>query len=115
MTIKPGRHIIENIRPQPKLLEKISVNLESLLTRTRKTHVKLAAGLKRQTAIKTPPLQSGFTADVGGRVVDMITIPAVGGSGSIICAAEGKNIHIISPNGKETNRFSADGRSIICF
>ncbi|MCK4627967.1 MAG: hypothetical protein KAT56_03125, partial [Sedimentisphaerales bacterium] len=109
LTIKPGRHVIENVRPLPKLLEKISVNLESLLAQTRKTHVKRATGLKRQTEIKAPLFQSGFTADVGGRVVDMITIPAVGGSGSIICATEGKNIHIISPDGKETNKFSADG------
>ncbi len=109
LTIKPGRHIIENIKPQPKLLGKISINLESLLTRTRKTHMKRAAGLKRQTAIKAPLLQSGFIADVGGRVVDMVTIPAVGGGGSIICAAEGKNIHVILPDGKETNKFSADG------
>ncbi len=107
--VQPGRHVIEDVRPQPELLEKISVNLESILVRTRKTRVKQAAGLKRQTVIKAPQFQSGFTADVSGRVVDMVTIPAVGGGGNIICAAEGKNIHIISSDGKETNTFSADG------
>lgn len=49
-----------------------------------------------------------MTAQVGGKVADMIIVPAA--DGMQFAVAEGSNIHLLTPNGKEIRKLQTDAK-----
>jgi len=98
LSIKPGRHEVKTVRPTSAGIRETRRLLAKMLSDARTARAAHAAATKARRVVKAPPLRTGFTADVGGRVVDLITIPDNGGR--LICAAEGKSVHVLSAGGK---------------
>ena len=107
LPLMAGRHVIEDAKPQPDELDRLAGRLSSVLAEGRKAREERKRSLASKAVVEAPPLRAGFAANVGGSVVDLITIPS--GGGSSICAAEGKTVHVLSAEGKETKRLQADG------
>ena len=106
LDLYPGRHVFDGTKPDSAGLKTIMDNLTVLLEQGRgKRSQAMAARLKTEPTAS--PLTTSMEADVGGKVVDLITIPS--DTGDLICAAEGKNIHIFLPDGTEAQILKADG------
>ena len=107
LPLMAGRHVVEDAKPQPDDLDRLAARLSATLAESRKAREEGKRALVAKAVVKAPPLRAGFAASVGGSVVDLITIPTDGGSS--IYAAEGKTVHVLSTEGKETKTLEADG------
>ncbi len=107
ITITPGRHKIEDVFPVAQTLQDTKARLQALLRSAQVARNKTDSSATAEPSVAVPPLRTDFTADVGGPVVDLITIPEAGGR--VICAVEGKTIHRLAPNGKPMGTLEADG------
>jgi len=102
-----GKHVFEGARPPEKYLEELATYLDALLAEGNKKRSRAIADARSVAQAKVPPLTTAMTANVGGKVVDLITFPL--DTGELIGVAEGKNIHLLSPNGKVLRTLEADG------
>ena len=107
LSLKPGRHSLENIAPAADAVRNLTGYLDSCLLKGRAARSRAATGTVRAPRVEVPPLPEAFTANFSSGVADIETIRA-GGSASI-CAAEGQTVHVLSPAGGKTGTLSADG------
>ena len=107
LPLEAGRHRIEDASPKRVEVANLSERLQTLLWEGREARKKRAVDLAAGAEVKAPPLRAGFAANVGALVADLITIPS--GGGQLICAAEGKTVHVLSADGKELRKLQADG------
>ena len=101
-----GRHTFSNVRPDRNVLKKIVGRLESLLRQGKGKRLRSAAE-KSSPRPDVPTLPTVFTANVGGKVVDLITVPS--DEGTQMVAAEGKTVHVLTPDGEEIRTLQTDG------
>ncbi|MFQ6098601.1 MAG: FG-GAP-like repeat-containing protein, partial [Armatimonadota bacterium] len=92
---------------QAPLLEQVARRLTEVLARARDERARMQKAARKAPAAPPPALATAMTANVGGRVVDLVTIPS--GGTRLICAAEGKTVHLLTPDGKEVRALQADG------
>jgi len=102
-----GKHVFDGARPPEKYLEELAAYLDALLAEGNKKRSRAMAAPRLAAQAKVPPLTTAMTANVGGKVVDLITVPS--DTGSVVCVAEGKRIHLLSPNGKVLRVLDTDG------
>ncbi|MDH7571239.1 MAG: hypothetical protein QHJ73_16805, partial [Armatimonadota bacterium] len=103
-----GRHRLQGVRPLPQPLALLQTRLANALTRGEEQRRSLLAAARPvQTAPTTRPASFSFATKVGGKVVDLVlTTPR---PEALVAAAEGKTVHLMSPDGREIRRFSTDG------
>ncbi|MBN1670063.1 MAG: hypothetical protein JXR37_03475 [Kiritimatiellae bacterium] len=104
----PGRHIVENASPAPAVLHEIGGVLDALLAEGRRARAGAQAAAGPAPAPQVPALRTAFSATLGGRITDLVTIPASGGP--LLAAAEGQSVHLLGCDGKERATFATDGR-----
>ncbi|MEW6358286.1 MAG: hypothetical protein AB1696_18275 [Planctomycetota bacterium] len=107
LALDKGRHPLTGLKPPPPELDKVRAMLREQLATARAARVERCDALGKKEVAEAPAMKEGFVADVTGNVVDLVTIPSDGGP--MICAAEGKAVHVLSPDGKEVRRMEADG------
>ena len=107
LPLKAGRHTIENASPKSGEATNMSERCRTLLWEGREARKKQATALVAGADVKAPPLRAGFAVDVSSLVTDLITIPSDGGQ--LICAAEGKTVHVLSADGRRLRKLQADG------
>ncbi|NOZ24087.1 MAG: hypothetical protein GXP25_23670 [Planctomycetes bacterium] len=107
LTLDQGTHRVQGTRPPAAELAKLKERLTGLLAKARKVRVERSNALGRKQVVEAPAMKEGFVANVKGKVVDLITIPSNGGR--LICAAEGKTVHVLSADGKEVRTMQTDG------
>ncbi len=102
--IGAGRHVIEQASLDPTMLSGLDATLRE----------QLAAGLQARAAApaeqprpQLAQLPTTMSTQIGGRTVDLITIPSAGGP--LICAAEGRTVHVLDMAGNEVRRLETDG------
>ena len=105
LTLKAGRHVIENLKPRSAELQKIRMRLKALLLEGRAIRAKKPE--TPQVPAELPVLQSRFSLKVGTKVTDLITIPSE--VGPLICAVANKTVHLLSADGAQVKQFQADG------
>lgn len=104
--LEPGRHILENQELAPDTLKNLAVYLDALLAEARgKRRARIAS--RRIEVPTVPVLETAMLANIDGEVVDLITFIVDGGN--FICAAEGKTVYLISPDGNIIQTLEADG------
>ncbi len=74
--------------------------------RKRRTEALATAGQRPELAAAELPV--AMTAQVGDKVADMITVPAA--DGTQLAVAEGSNIHLLTPEGREIRKLQTDAR-----
>ena len=106
VSLSEGRHVLEGAYPDGAWLSGVSVYLKD----------QLEGGLQTRHEPPTPQAATGaslpepvetFRASLGGEVVALLDIPAEGGS--LICAAEGRTVHVLDLDGREVRRLEVDG------
>ena len=93
--------------PAPDAVAQTSERLAALLGQGREQRERLAAAQAAEEELAGPELTEALTANVGGRPVDLISIP--GDDGQLICVAEGTTVHVLSPDGQEVMTLPTDG------
>lgn len=107
LRLAAGRHVVAGAKPEAGAMETVRSRLTMLLQTGRETRAKSAASPVQVASDKAPPIPVAFTADVGERVVDLVTMPS--GPETVICAAEGKTVHVLSSDGKPIRALRTDG------
>ena len=107
LNLAQGKHILQGAMPDRDRLERLTTHLDALLTQGRRQRSREIAAAPSKTKPTVPSLTTAMAANVGKKVVDLITIPS--DTGELIGVAEGKNIHLLSPNGKVLRTLEADG------
>jgi len=105
--LEAGRHIFESAKPKEMYLERLTTHLDTLLAQGKEKRSREIAAARSKAKPKAPPLKTAMVANVGGEVVDLITVPSE--FGVLICAAEGKSVHLLSPDGKKLRTLETDG------
>jgi len=104
--LPPGRHCIEGARPDPQALQRVRERLEMLLGQGReRRQVAHGAGAPAWPAV--PGLSTVFTADIGGRAVELLPISSK--DGIRICVVEGERVHALTQEGRALRTLRADG------
>ncbi len=106
LTVPAGRHTIEGARLSDEATQDLSKGLAALLTQGQEQRAQQLAATAAQEPPSAPELPEAFAAEVGGAVRDLITIPD--GDGWLICAAEGKSVHLLTPTGEQVGALEAD-------
>jgi len=107
LNLAQGKHILQGAMPDWGRLERLTTHLDALLTQGRRQRSREIAAATSKTKPTVPSLTTAMAANVGKKVVDLITFPL--DTGELIGVAEGKNIHLLSPNGKVLRTLEADG------
>jgi len=103
-----GRHILTGATPDKEAHVGTLAALKRLLAEGQKLRAEALASAGQRTAPNAPELPVVMTAQVGGKVADMITVPAV--NETQIAIAEGSNIHLLTLEGREIRQLQTDGR-----
>jgi len=102
-----GEHVFDGARLPEKYLEELVAYLDALLAERNKRRSRAMADARSVAPAKAPPLKTVMTVNVGGKATDLITIPS--DTGDVVCVAEGKSIHLLSPQGEVLRVLEADG------
>ncbi|MHC4743767.1 MAG: hypothetical protein ACYS8Z_17770, partial [Planctomycetota bacterium] len=102
-----GEHVFDSATPPEKYLKGLATYLDALLAEGNEKRSREIADASLVARPKAPELTTVMTANVGGKVVDLISVPSE--TGDVVCAAEGKRIHLLSPGGKVLRVLDADG------
>ena len=99
-----GRYTLLETRPDAQTLQTVKTRLEGLL----------AQGLKGRAQEKdiaswprVSELPTVFTADIGGKAVEIL--PLSSGDGTRLCISEGERVHLLTPEGKAQRTLKTDG------
>jgi len=103
-----GRHVFEGAKPEQAAQENVGTRLAALLARAQEKRTAAVAAAAKRPKPSAPALKTAMQTNVGGDVVDLATIPSA--EGSLVCAAEGKTVHVLSADGKEVRTLQADGK-----
>ncbi len=105
--IAAGRHTVSGAVPDSGALEKVIGRLKSLLVQGRGERERFVEAASPLLRLDVPSLPTIFTTDVGGEVVDLVTISSDGGIR--ICAAEGERVHVLGQDGEEVRTLRTEG------
>ncbi len=109
LQIPEGKHEITGARPADRFVQTADTWLRSQREDAEAIRAEAAAAEPPGALPEVPSLPVAATANVGGAVVDIITIPD-GEAGQLICAAEGHTVHILRPDGTEVATGETDGQ-----
>ena len=103
-----GRHVLTGATPAKEAHAGTLAALKRLLAEGQKLRAEALASAGQQADPDAPELPVAMTAQVGGKVADMITVPAA--DGTQLAVAEGSNIHLLTSEGKEIRKLQTDAK-----
>ena len=104
--IPAGRHSVTGAAPHPAALERVTARLDGLLEQGRDAR-RLAAAASSPVLPDEPSIPSVFASRVSGAVVDLVAVDS--GGKTLICAAEDRNVHVLSQEGERLRSLPTDG------
>ncbi|MBN1419965.1 MAG: VCBS repeat-containing protein, partial [Planctomycetes bacterium] len=107
LSLPPGRHTIEDARPDAALLDALRGELRDLLAGARARCARAPAAAAGKGTPAAPSLTVAMTANIGEPIADLVAVPSP--AGDRIYAAAGRTIHALSPAGETIGTFAADG------
>jgi hypothetical protein len=111
VAVDAGRHGLRDLKPPN--LQALTAELATFLDRAKERRAAELAAPKPAPAPSAPPLATMFAVQLGGRITDLITMPAGGPDSRLtatrLAAAEGKRIHLLSSDGQELRQMQTDG------
>ena len=105
-----GRHVLTGASPGAEARATLAASLGHVVSKGREMRTAaLAAGppRPRTSLAKLSKLPVAMTARVGGKAVDMATIPLP--ERTLLAVAEGTTIHLLTPDGKKVHKLATDG------
>lgn len=103
--LAPGRHVIGGAECLPRERSRLRKELAARLAQA-KMGPRLAAG-RGMAEPEAPAWQAGATAKLASAVADMEAVAAEGGP--LLAVAEGKQVHLLTLDGREERTLAADG------
>jgi hypothetical protein len=103
-----GRHVLTGAVPATEAHTGLATALERLLAEGKNRRAEALAAADQPEKPEAPELPVALTVQVGGKVADMITIPAA--ETRQLCVAEGSNIHLLTHEGQETRKLQTDDK-----
>lgn len=103
-----GRHVLTGATPDKEAHAGTLVALKRLAAEGQKLRAEALASADRIAGPKTSELPVAMTVQLGGKVADMIAIPAA--DGMQLAVAEGSNIHLLTPEGTEIRKLQTDAK-----
>ncbi|UCD30041.1 MAG: hypothetical protein JSV03_06080, partial [Planctomycetota bacterium] len=107
LQLTAGKHVVEAAKPLAEDLREIKDYLAKLLVQARSRREKIKATDVTKTQPKLPALQTAMTTKVGGKVVDLITVPS--STGDLIYVAESNKVHVLTSDGQNLLTLEVDG------
>jgi len=108
LQLPAGRHVLTGAVPATGGGAGLVASLQALLDQGQKQRAEALTAAGQRTQPNVPELPTAMTAQVGGPVADMIPHPSA--EGTQLCVAEGANIHVLTPAGKEIRTLQTDGK-----
>ncbi len=105
--LSAGRHLLSGALPAKEATAGLAEDLQRLLAEGRKLRAEALAATGPRAKPAAAELPTAFIAQVGGKVADMITIPAP--AGPQLCVAAGNATHLLTHKGKEFRKLPTDG------
>ncbi len=105
--VAAGRHTVKGATLTADERARLTNALADLLTQAQPARTAALAAAAAKPALTAPPLTEVMAAKTGSEVVSLITVPSAGGP--LVCAAEGKTIHLLSATGQEVRTLQTDG------
>ncbi|MBC8873043.1 MAG: VCBS repeat-containing protein [Planctomycetes bacterium] len=103
-----GRHVLTGASPAQEARLGTLAALKRLLAEGQKLRAEALASAGQQAELDAPELPVAMTAQVGGKVTDMITVPAA--DETQLAVAEGNTVHLLTPEGKSIRTLETDGK-----
>ncbi len=106
-SLLPGRLVLEGAKPAPARLQQLTRRLNRVVKQGLEERYH-ASGIATHSPnqLQGTQLSTAMTADVGGPIVDLITVPS--STRGRIYVAEGETIHVLSPDGTKRQKLEAD-------
>lgn len=104
--IPSGRHSVTGATPDAAVLERVTARLSGLLEQGRDAR-RGSAAAPSPVSPDVPSISSVFASRVGGAIVDLVAVDS--GGQALICAAEDRNIHVLSQGGEKLRTMPTDG------
>ena len=108
IALPEGRHVLTAASPGAEATAQLTRDLESLLADGARRRAQAVASAGSQAPSKAAAFPAEWTVQVGGKVADLVRIPAA--DGDQLCVAEGSAIHVLSLAGREIRKLQADGK-----
>jgi len=105
--LSAGRHVLSGALPATETTAGLATDLQRLLAEGRKLRAEALAATGPQARPAVAELPTAFTAQVGGKVADMIAIPSA--AEPQLGVAAGKTVHLLTHEGKEIRQLPTDG------
>jgi len=106
--LSEGRHTLTGASPAKEARVGTLAALKRLLVEGQERRAEALASADQLAELDAPELPVAMTAQVGGKVSDMITVPAA--DGMQLAVAEGSNVHLLTPDGKEIRKLQTDAK-----
>ena len=104
--VPAGRHSISGAAPDAAALDRVTARLSGLLEQGRDARRQSAAA-PSPAMPDVPSISPVFATRVGGAMVDMVALDS--GGQTLICAAEDRNVHVLSQDGEKLRTLPTDG------
>jgi hypothetical protein len=103
-----GRHVLTVASPGPEVRTALAAGLERLLAEAEKRRAEALATAGARPEPTAAKLPVALTAQVGGKVADLIAVPS--DQGTELAMAEGSTIHLLSLEGKGLRTLPTEGK-----
>ena len=104
--LSPGRHVFERARPAARVRRAITSSLATFLDKAEAARAANIAAFKARKPAAAPPIREAFTANVGERITNLITIPTE--AEALLSASTGKTVHLLSADGQPIRSMNVD-------
>ncbi|MHC4403613.1 MAG: FG-GAP repeat domain-containing protein, partial [Planctomycetota bacterium] len=107
ISLPEGRHVLTGASPDTEAGIGLASALDRLLTEGKRLRAEALASAGSGPKPTAAELPAALVGQVGGKVVDLITIPSA--TGTKLGVAEGGTIHLLTHEGKEARKLQTDG------
>lgn len=107
LSLPAGRHLREGVKPDPNALTAVQEGLQARLAEAQQQRAERLAQAAQAPAPDVPQMPAPAATQLGARLTSLVSVP--GEQGSLIAAAAGKAVHLLTPDGQEVRTLDCDG------
>ena len=108
LSLSAGRHLLTGASPASEARGKLMALLERARSEGEKLRAEAVASAAGPAPLAVPELPAAMTAQVGGKIADVVEVPSV--SGPRLAVAQGNTIHLLAVDGQEIETWQTDGK-----
>lgn len=106
LSLSPGRHLLTGASPATEAHAKLAALLRRVRSEGQKTRAEAVASAGGPAPLAVRELPAAMTAQVGGKVADLVQVPSAGGPR--LAVAQGNTIHLLTADGNKIGTWQTD-------